>query len=438
MSFARAQALADAVLLEGYVLYPYRASSTKNRFRWTFGVLAPPTWSEAGGCEAWWLESQCLIAPGPGPMRLHGRLRFLHAQTRQVEEALDEYGERFRPVALLEVDGAQLLSWEEGVVCEIDFAVPVADGDAEQTVPFSAPAHREEESVRAHDRLRGRVVRERSRLEGVLRIRTERLVGDAPLLKLTVRVENHTPWSAPEAKREEAMRGSLIATHLLFSVAGGAFLSLLDPPEWAEEAVKGCHNVRTYPVLAGETGRADLVLSAPIILYDHAQIAPESPGDLFDATEIDEILTLRTSLLTDEEKREARATDARAAALVDRVDALPPAQRERLHGALRALHRAEMVPRGHDAGTGARSPYVPGCKVRILPSKRRTDAQDLLFIGCTATVHVVLRDVDDHDHVAVTLDEDPAAELHRWYGRYHYYAFDEVELLEAAPQEVSP
>ena len=44
MSFDRARKIADAVLYEGYLLYPYRASAAKNRVRWQWGVLAPASW----------------------------------------------------------------------------------------------------------------------------------------------------------------------------------------------------------------------------------------------------------------------------------------------------------------------------------------------------------------------------------------------------------
>ena len=97
----------------------------------------------------------------------------------------------------------------------------------------------------------------------------------------------------------------------------GEFVSLLEPPPEFQEAAAACSNVGTWPVLAGEPGQRDTVLSSPIILYDYPQIAPESPGDLFDGTEIDEILSLRILTLTDEEKsamrrsRRARAANSR-------------------------------------------------------------------------------------------------------------------------------
>ncbi|MGA9524732.1 MAG: hypothetical protein WBV82_24955, partial [Myxococcaceae bacterium] len=244
-----------------------------------------------------------------------------------------------------------------------------------------------------------------------------------------------TPWFDGLAARDRILPSSLIATHLLLSVSGGSFVSLLDPPEWAREAAMGCRNTRTYPVLAGEQGRRDLVLSSPIILYDHAQVAPESPGDFYDATEIDELLTLRTYLLTDDEKRQARATDVRSAALIDRVEQLGPESFGRLHGALRDLREGEMVPRSVPPHDDSVPGPAPGTRVRLRPGKRRTDAQDLLFAGCTATVEAVLRDVEDRAYAAVTIEGDPAAELHRWYGRYHYYFLDELELLPHAEQD---
>ncbi len=72
-------------------------------------------------------------------------------------------------------------------------------------------------------------------------------------------------------------------------------------------------------MLVADDDGSDAVLVAPIILGDHP-VAPESAGDLFDATEIDEILTLRIMTLTDDEKAEARGTDPRAAAILDRCD----------------------------------------------------------------------------------------------------------------------
>ncbi len=292
----------------------------------------------------------------------------------------------------------------------------------------------------------------------MIRLAAEPVDGPYPLVKLRVRVENSTDWADP-AERGETLRRSLVAAHTLLGVAGGSFVSLLEPPEWAAPAVARCENVRTWPVLVGH-GRHDVLLSSPIILYDYPTIAPESPGDLFDGTEIDEILTLRTMALTEEEKREARATDPRAAALVDRVDSLPPEVMDRLHGAVRYLRGVQTKqPAGQPWETA--DPFTPdapwwdpgadqsvspetdhvlvdgvavakGSRVRLRPGLRRSDAQDMFLAGRTAVVAAVLFDVDEGTHVAVTLENDPAAELQQRVGRFLYFAPDEMEPVDGA------
>ena len=144
------------------------------------------------------------------------------------------------------------------------------------------------------------------------------------------------------ADKDAALRSSLIGTHLLMAAAGARFVSVIDPPEDAREAAGRCRQHRCWPVLAGDGGpdgqTSDVVLAAPIILSDHPAVAPESAVAMFDATEIDEILTLRVLTLTDEEKAQARATDPRAAAIIDRCEQLSPEELQRLHGIMRDPH----------------------------------------------------------------------------------------------------
>lgn len=142
---------------------------------------------------------------------------------------------------------------------------------------------------------------------------------------------------------------------------------------------------------------------------------------------IDEILTLRTMTLTDEEKREARGTDERAAAIIDRSDTMPPEILSRLHGTMRSLRQAtekteektEKVPwwdPGADASVSPDTDRVEingasvgkGSRVRLRP-ERRADAQDMFLTGRTATVEAVVFDVEDRSYLAVTLADDPAA-----------------------------
>jgi hydrogenase maturation protease len=141
--------------------------------------------------------------------------------------------------------------------------------------------------------------------------------------------------------REGVLRQSLLSAHTILRIRDGEFVSLLDPPPQFQAAASACHNVGTWPVLAGEAGARDTILSSPIILYDYPQVAPESPGDLFDGAEIDEILSLRILALTDEEKDAMRRADERARQILERTETLPPEHFMKLHGALRGLHPAD-------------------------------------------------------------------------------------------------
>ena len=73
-----------------------------------------------------------------------------------------------------------------------------------------------------------------------------------------------------------------------------------------------------------------------------------------------------------------------------------------------------------------------GSKVRLRPGTlagRRTDAQDLFLIDREAIVEGVFFDVDGDQHVAVTLLDDAAADLHQWHGRFMYFHPDEIDVL---------
>jgi hypothetical protein len=444
-SFELARKVADAVLYEGYLLYPYRASAAKNQARWQFGVLMPRLWSEHGPDEPWATQTECLLEPEEATT-VRVLVRFLHVQAKTVEVVDVEAG-TFHQADTLPVDGSELVPWDEAAELEVAVEAPLARLlEGELATPFERPGGRRVEPVHdAAGRLVGRTVRRRWPVLGSVKLSAERLEGPYGLVRLRLVLENATAWNDPGADRSVALRHSLVAAHSLIGIDQGVFLSLLDPPEWAKPAAEACQNLHTWPVLIGDEGRRDAMLSSPIILYDHPTIAPESPGDLFDATEIDEILTLRTMALTEDEKREARATDERAAAIIDRVDNMPPELLERLHGAVRYLkgvegteeEEPELVPWWDPGADRTVSPETDGVvvagvtvargsRVRLRPGQR-ADAQDMFLAGRLATVEAVFLDVDGNRHLAVTLDEDPAADLQRWHGRFLYFSPDEVE-----------
>jgi hypothetical protein len=426
------------VLYEGYLLYPYRRSSEKNRVRWQFGVLAPRGWIEArapvaetvaGSADTWRQRTECLLE-ARASARLWVRLRFLQLQHRSVRGRSAD-GE-FVEVDELEVDGERHLTFDEAVPQEFAVAVDLNDlGEREHTELITVPGGEEIESSGGGA---VRTVRTRWPLSARLRLSLADAPAPFPLRRLRVDVENAVTDQVVDAPRVEVLRRCLVASHCLLAVRDAAFLSLLDPPAWASVAAKECANLHTFPVLAGDNGGREVLLSSPIIMYDHPRLAPESPGDLFDAGEIDEILSLRTLTLTDEEKREARATDARAREIIDRVDVLPKEMFARLHGAVRSLRPVRGDGPGGDAVVVDGVRVAPGSRVRLYPRSSGTDAHDMFLHGRTARVQAVLWDVDDDRHVAVVLEDDPGADLHRWYGRYHYFAPDEVVPLDAGAE----
>jgi hypothetical protein len=369
MTLEAVATLAQALLYEGYLLYPYRRSSVKNRHRWMFGTLYPHAFAEAQNeADPWWMQSQCLVEGSAGT-EVETRVRFLHLTPPEAVER--EVDPPVRPL---------------GRLCT-----------APETTAFAFQEGEETCGVR-----------------GTATVAAER-AGDG-LFTVTVRVENVTPFTtrptdARAARRDAALPHALASAHAILAVHGGAFVSLVDPPDRVRDAAARCRNVGVWPVLVGAADARDTVLAAPIILADYPRVAPESPGDFFDATEIDEMLTLRVLTLTDDEKTAMRGGDARAQALLARTESLDEETRRRLvHGASRSLR----------AGT----------RVRLTP-RRGGDIFDLALAGRTATIVKVEVDYEGEVFVAVAVDDDPGRDLgvdgrpgHRFFFRP-----DEVEVL---------
>jgi hypothetical protein len=349
---AAVDSIVSAVLYEGYVLYPYRPSSVKNRQRWTFGGLYPRSYSQAqGSAEPYSMQTQCLVL-GDLDTLLEVKVRLLHILSRQVRELLSPAADMpadiepaSRPVEALRVGEKLFQTWQEATEREAGTAqAKLADILAEpRDLPFTFPARREVEPLRSPTgEVTGVLVREQQALSGSVTTKAEQV--QDRLFKVTVQVLNLTPWEAgttpgwtERLAHDDALLRAFTSTHTILSVENGEFVSLLDTPDAYHEAAAACTNTGTWPVLVGQEGERDMMLSSPIILYDYPQVAPESPGDLFDGTEIDEILTLRILTLTDEEKNEMRAVDERARALLDRTEALSGEQMMNMHGTIRNL-----------------------------------------------------------------------------------------------------
>ena len=336
----QARAVADAVLYEGYLLYPYRASAGKNQSRWQFGVLGPQGAAAAGTGEEPAMVSECLVRHGPGTT-LTVRLRFLQLQARCVERADGVDGgdgrKGFVAVAdLRDVNGQRWLSWDEAIEHEVTVAtVTLQDAGSESEHPVSIEGGEEvTQLLDGEDEVGGRLVQRRWPLTAVVRVSSSSVPETTGVSRLRIEVEN-TAASGEPHDRTQAVRRSFLRAHLLLTCDGGNFISMTDPPADLRAATAACRQVRTWPVIAGPPGHDEVLLASQIILEDHPTVAAESPGSLFDSTEIDEILTLRILTMTEAEKAEARATDARAAEIIDRSERLTDEDMSRLHAMMR-------------------------------------------------------------------------------------------------------
>lgn len=335
--------IAKAVLYEGYMLYPYRPSAVKNRQRFNFGVVYPRAYSEQqGGTDACSMQTECLVS---GTERTHCfvRVRFLRLTDRSIakpsQSSNDPPGNNCEIVPYLQVDGRTYQPWQEAAEETIEVAEFQLSALAAQSMqwPFRLSARKEKEIIRNRaGAIACLVCRDKRTITGLIDFSAEQL--QHGLFKLTARISNQSDMeSSPSITRERALEQALVSAHTILQAHDGHFVSLIDPPEaWADYA-RACQNVGTWPILVGAEGQRDSMLSSPIILYDYPQVAPESPGDLFDAAEIDEILSLRIMTMTDDEKREMRDSEERARQILERTEALPEEHWMKLHGAVREL-----------------------------------------------------------------------------------------------------
>ena len=305
MNFDGAGKIAAAILYEGYILYPYRPTAIKNRQRWNFGTLYPRVYAEAQRPqEPFHLITECLAVADAGAT-LDVRISFLQLVPTQSTDKLtdpslawDEAVERTSEHAGLRI--SDLVTSPVSLAIEIEAAGPSTPHNLQLEVSIGAEMLQ----------------------DGVCRLRLE--------------VQNTSPLpSGAAAKRDEALPLSFVSAHLLLGVSGGEFVSVLDPDPAYREAVAACCNTGVFPVLVGEEPDRSMMFCSPIILYDYPKASPESAGDFFDGTEMDEMLTLRVLTLTEDEKQQMRTGDPRARRILERTEALTGEEMLKAHGIVR-------------------------------------------------------------------------------------------------------
>ena len=453
MSFAAVEQIARAVLYEGYLLYPYRPTALKNRQRWMFGRLLPRDFcARHDGGESWSMQTECLVV-GDEETSLEVRVRFLQLAATRDENAESPASDTVEREVTVAVQFGQIVNDPRRVAfsfCNADVRVALLEG----MVVVSA-VEVSEHSNHAAERLTLTRRASEARLTPASLARRGggtaspdvSLLADRGIFKLTVVIENLTrcseyveanqpqgaspgsdtqPGLAPcgswDGDLDQALLRSLLSAHTILGVQQGEFLSLLDPPAAYADLASICRNVGTWPVLVGPE-KGQVMLSSPIILSDDPQIAPESPGDLFDGTEIDELLTLRIQTLTDDEKAQMKAGSEQVRRMLERTESLTEDQLAQMHG---RFTTAKTKPLTLD--------FQPGDHVRLQP-RGRADAFDLLLKGQLATIISIEHDFEDRVHLCVVIDDDPGKDFGEQGLPAHRFFFnpDEVERLESQP-----
>jgi hypothetical protein len=399
--FGAAERLAHALMFEGYVLYPYRRTSLKNMRRFSFGTLQLASACAPGTSDTSSLRVECLVRGDAPSVELS--VRFLQHVRRVDAGDPEPWVEAIERAWSHEATDLRLLAGD-GVSGSERF---------EHTFP----------GEQASDACSTRTSAE---LCAELALTTARI--EPELFKLRIDVAN-------AGTGDDALLGALGSVHVLLRVENGRFVSLLEPPTELAPYTAACHSRGCFPVLVGPADRDDVLLASPIILYDRPAIAPESAGDFCDATEIDEMLTLRVLTLTDEERRQAARTDAKSRAIIERTFAQGEQAQLALHGTRVCERREAIGPSAtlEPLRTGSAAPrmFAPGDAVRLRPKKRGGDVLDIALDGERATIASVEEDFEGCLYYAVTVDADPGRDLGRdgMPGHRFFFAADELERI---------
>jgi hypothetical protein len=278
--------IVHAVLYEGYVPHPYRASAGGKQQPFTFGRVYPEAYHDTqGGAVPYAIQTECLIE-GPASTRLEIIPRFLQPMSRDIGQVAAPLREMpaannpdfFHVVPELEIDGKFYPSWQEAVERAIEVpSLSLGELCAQaRNIPFNFVATRSLEPILdANEHIAGVIVRGQEAIEGALEISATPV--DANLVKVTVRVVNRSPVP-PGAldDADEIIMRTFASTHTLLHTRGGEFVSLIDPPAVYAQAAAACCNIGTGPVLVGEKEKAErnTMISSPVPLGDYPEVGP--------------------------------------------------------------------------------------------------------------------------------------------------------------------
>jgi len=414
------RAIADAILYEGYLIYPYRKPAVPNRQRWNFAGLFPKFYADRRG-EHWSMRCQCLLQ-GNAESKIAVDLRFLRITSRKIAK-LRVPAPRFDPQAEFEfvdqhlIRERRFLPWEEAIEAECEM-MPLRVGDLIET-PFVADFRHDAETsyeplANEDGLIGGLIVRQTERVWNSVALSAEPVAGG--IYKLSLQIGNKTVMLDDMcASRDLAAPFAMAAPHAILTTGNGRFLSLANPPQDLRPAALGCLNEGCWPVLIGNE---DSLLVSPTLLQDHPSAVPR-----LGTSEIDEILALRALTMSGGERAEIAAGDSRLRALLERLESMSPEEFAKLYRAWRA-----RTPRPEPVVLPAKPDGLAvGERVRLRP-RHGGDIMDIALTGRLALIEAIERDFDNRVHVAVVLEEDAA--LSHLPGHRFFFAPEEIERLD--------
>ncbi|MFN2612225.1 MAG: hypothetical protein ABR536_02520 [Solirubrobacterales bacterium] len=398
MSDKGVEELVSSLLYEGYALYPY-TPGVKNATPTPFGIVYPAGYAAAQPAAYPELRLECILEGGP-EAEITGTVRFLQAAGeghKGIERRLDL-----------------------GTVKLADLAREKARQE------FGFPREAGAGSVR------GRAVME-----------AEMLGPELARIKLCVHNDTEIAGDVPEAEvpRGDALQWSLLSVHPMVEVDDSArFISPLERDGEAGAAVEASDSFNTFPVLVGKEDRA--VLGAAIVVPEHPELAPESLGNLFDNTEIEEALLLHVQVLSDDEREQISEQDPAVREMIERAEKTTNDEMMSLHGRLTYTEPEDdgrtttppTPPPGMDEIQGETTTEVKGATVKrgdtiILRPGTEGAVEDKMLDGRRATVERIYKGMDERVYLGVTIADVPGQDLLSDTGRFLFFFSDEVELI---------
>ncbi|MGI8952070.1 MAG: hypothetical protein ACR2FN_10845 [Chitinophagaceae bacterium] len=331
--------ITQTLLYEGYALYPYHRSAIKNQKPIPFGVVFPQQYNIYNEHSHSKMQTQCIVT-GSDNLQINISVRFLHLLKVEIFEK--DLQQKTSESDFVQVHNVSLngkiyqAGWQT-----IERKISTGNLQISQLIKNRKVIFIKFDKVYDTTNIsdeNGETVAKQinsvSQIKGTIIVEAESVKNTQNAFRITVTVTNTTPFENTEAiTRDEVLTQSFLSTHIILNTSDGQFISHQDPDEKWKTVIDECANINTWPILIDEANTT--LLSSPIILYDHPQINPQSHGDLFDSTEIEEALLLHVNLLSDEEKKRISQSDEKLQAMLKKVGEITPEELINFHSGLK-------------------------------------------------------------------------------------------------------